>query len=131
LQDGPAGIREIAENQGRQPLTPPEISLEFFPAMKAKDETKLKKPHTAADLQALEDELSRVAADLRDIRTGMADRGLAEVPLMSGTFRLYLRTLREMAKTFRSVFDKELIRQAVAAERERKQQEIAARLKKH
>lgn len=61
------------------------------------------------DLQALEDEIALVVADLRAVRTLMKERELPTISLKSGTFRLFAGKLRLIAKNFLRDADKAAI----------------------
>jgi len=78
--------------------------------MATKDEpVKRKLPHTAQDIQHLEDEIAKLAGDLREIRSGMTERQLDAVELKAGTFRFYLAKMRQIAKDFKGEFESQLI----------------------
>jgi ClpP class serine protease len=71
--------------------------------------TKLKVPHGTRDIQALEDQLARIAQELRDIRTKMDSEGLESVELKAGTFKHYLSFLETNVKDFTNAFEKALV----------------------
>ena len=91
--------------------------------------TKLKVPHTTTDIQALEDQLSRIAQELRDIRNGMAERQIPEIELKAGTFKHYLAFLQNNVKDFKSEFEKAVVKAQVSEARDRKQKELKERTK--
>ncbi len=92
--------------------------------------TRLKQPHTPADLQEMEDGLAELAADLRQIRLRMGDKELPSVELMTGTFKFYLTEMRQIAKDWQSALEKQLIANQVLKLRERKEKETNDRKKK-
>lgn len=95
-----------------------------------KQNAKIKVAHDAAAIQALEDDLAKVSQDLRDIRNGLAEKGLESVDLKAGTFKLYLSQMRQMVKVFRSEFERAVIQQQVQVTRESAAKRIADRAKK-
>jgi hypothetical protein len=92
--------------------------------------TRLKQPHSAADISELEDGLAELSADLRQIRTKMAEKGLPAVEIMAGTFRFYLTEMRQIAKDWNSALEKQLIAQVATKLRERKQKETEEKRRK-
>lgn len=78
-------------------------------------ETKLKLPRTLGDIQTMEDQLQEVSQILREMRRKMKEKSLETVELMTGTFNLYAKKLKDFAEDFDTQLDRQ-IRDKIAAD---------------
>jgi hypothetical protein len=88
-------------------------------AMSEKQKVTFKVLHTPEDLLALEDEVTQIAGELRDIRQELAKNGMEGVELKSGTFRLFLNKLKQFMPAFKAALQTQKIKQSVDQTRSR------------
>lgn len=98
--------------------------------MAEKPKITIKVLHKPEDLLALEDQVTQIAGDLREIRQELAKNGMDGVVLKSGTFKMHLDRMKEFVPVFKAALQMQKIRQSVEATRERFKAEQEAESRK-
>ena len=79
---------------------------------------KKKRPHSPEEVLALEDSVAEIQAKIKELRLKMQTAKMPSVNLMSGTFKLRLRELAQIANKFLVECDNQALDHSVAAAKE-------------
>ena len=87
-------------------------------------EEKKKLPRFITDIQEIEDRLSRLQQEFRDIRVKMRDNNMPSVELAMGTFLFLLEKIEPLAKKYAGQLEEQL---AVMLMQRKKAEKMAAK----